>query len=45
MSPAAAVVMLCATLSETTRGQLIERVAPPLLVGGGAVLLLAILFG
>ncbi|HEV3168017.1 MAG TPA: C4-dicarboxylate transporter DcuC [Isosphaeraceae bacterium] len=44
MSPVAAVVMMCSTLTETSPRELVPRVAPPLLVGG-VVLFLAGLWG
>jgi hypothetical protein len=44
MSPAAAVVMMSARLSEAQASDLIRRVFVPLLAGG-AVLLLAAIFG
>ena len=40
MSPAAAVVFMCATLSGATGPQLVRRVAPPLMAGVASVVLL-----
>ena len=43
MSPAAAVVFLCASLSRTSPMDLIRRVMPPLLAGGAVLVLAAAL--
>jgi C4-dicarboxylate transporter, DcuC family len=43
MSPAAAVVMICSTLSNARAGELIRHVAPPLLAGGAVLLAAALL--
>jgi DcuC family C4-dicarboxylate transporter len=40
MSPVAAVVFMCATLSGATGPQLVKRVAPPLLIGVACIVLL-----
>jgi DcuC family C4-dicarboxylate transporter len=43
MSPVAAVVLMCADLTETTPGELVRRVAVPLAAGVLALLLTAAL--
>jgi DcuC family C4-dicarboxylate transporter len=42
MSPVAAVVLMCATLTETSAGELVRRVALPLAAGVLALLLAAL---
>ena len=39
MSPVAAVVLMCGTLTDTRPGELLKRVAPPLVAGLGAAIL------